>query len=258
MTKIEVLFSPAEFEALPKRDLSGTTCVVFDVLRATSSIVTALANGARTVIPVPSIAEALQEKQKNPAILLAGERDGFRITSKLTGTIDFDLGNSPREFLKSSVGGRSIAMTTTNGTRALKASLGAREILVGSFLNLSATVEHITARHVDDLLLVCSGTYEEASYEDLLGAGALANCLWDSFAHGHVADSAQLARNAFLSAQADLLNAMQFARNGRRLLDIPELREDVAFCLRRDVFPLVVTMDKNCKITSQTTAAKYK
>ena len=149
-------------------------------------------------------------------------------------------------------------MTTTNGTRALKACLGAREILVGSFLNLRATAEHIIARHVDDLLLVCSGTYEEASYEDLLGAGALANSLWDSFAHGHIADSAQIARNAFLSAQTDLLRAMQFARNGRRLLDIPELREDVAFCLRPDVYPLVATMDTNCKITSQTTFAKYK
>ena len=238
--------------------MSATTCVVFDVLRATSSIVTALANGARTVTPVATIAEALQEKQKNPAILLAGERDGFRITSKLTGTIDFDLGNSPREFLNASIAGKSIAMTTTNGTRGLKACLGAREILVGSLLNLRATADYLLARQVDDLLLVCSGTYEEASYEDILGAGALANAVWKQFADGHIADSAQIARNAFLSAQADLLNAMQFARNGRRLLDIPELREDVAFCLRPDVYPLVATMDTNCKITSQTTAAKYK
>ena len=258
MTKIEVLFSPAEFETLPKRDLSATTCVVFDVFRATSSIITALANGAQSITPVATIAEALQQKQKNPAILLAGERDGFRITSKLTGTIDFDLGNSPREFLSASIAGKSIAMTTTNGTRVLKACLGAREILVGSFLNLSATADHLLAHQVNDLLLVCSGTYEEASYEDLLGAGALATALWETFAQGHIADSAQIARNVFLSAQTDLLNAMQFARNGRRLLDIPELREDVAFCLRTDVYPLVATMDSNCKITSLTTAAKYK
>jgi len=258
MTKIEVLFSPAEFEALPKRDLSATTCVVFDVLRATSSIVTALAHGAESITPVATIAEALQEKQKNPEILLAGERDGFRITSKLTGTIDFDLGNSPREFLNASIAGKSIAMTTTNGTRALKSCLGAREILVCGFLNLHASADHIIRRHVDDLLLVCSGTYEEASFEDLIGAGALADALWAEFAQGHIADSAQIARNAFLSAQNDLLGAMQFARNGRRLLDIPELREDVPFCLRPDVYPLLATMDENCTITSQTTAAKYK
>ncbi len=257
MTKIEVLFSPAEFEALPKRDLGAITCVVFDVLRATSSIITALANGAQSITPVATIAEALETKQRNPKFLLAGERDGLRITSQLTGSIDFDLGNSPREFLHPSLAGKSIAMTTTNGTRALKACLGAREILVGSFLNLGATAEHIMSRNVSDLLLVCSGTYEEASYEDLLGAGALADALWDKFAGGHIADSAQIARNAFLSAQTDLLRAMQFARNGRRLLEIPELRDDVAFCLQRDVFPIVASMDRKCKITSLT-AARYR
>ena len=257
MTKIEVLFSPAEFEALSKRDLSTTSCVVFDVLRATSTIITALANGAQSVTPVATIAEALQQKQKNPAILLAGERDGFRITTRLTGSIDFDFGNSPREFLSAPIAGKSIAMTTTNGTRALKACLGGREILAGSFLNLHATAEHIIARKVEDLLLVCSGTYEEASYEDLLGAGALAHALWDKFAQGQIADSAQIARNSYLAAQNDLLAAMQFARNGRRLLDISELHDDVAFCLQRDVSPVVATMDRNGKITSLT-AAKYK
>ena len=148
-------------------------------------------------------------------------------------------------------------MTTTNGTRALKACLGAREILIGGFLNLRATDEQISAQNVEDLLLVCSGTYEEASYEDLLGAGALADALWDRFAQGHIADSAQIARNMYLSAQSDLLGAMLFARNGRRLLDIPDLRDDVAYCLQRDVFPIVASMDRHCKITSST-AARYK
>jgi 2-phosphosulfolactate phosphatase len=248
MTKIEVLFSPAEFEALGKRDLSGTTCVVFDVLRATSSIVTALANGAASIVPVATIEEALREKEKDPAVLLAGERDGFRITSKLTGSIDFDFGNSPREFAAATLAGKSIAMSTTNGTRALKACLGAREIIVGTFLNLLEVAEYVRARQADSLLLVCSGTYEEASYEDLLGAGALASELWDDFRGGHVADSAQIARNAYEAARSDLTGAMQFAWNGRRLLEIPELRDDVPFCLQRDVFPLVPTMDANCRI----------
>jgi 2-phosphosulfolactate phosphatase len=246
--KIEVLFSPAEFEALSGRDLSGTTCVVFDVLRATSSIITALANGAEAVIPVCTIEEAVREKQHDNDVLLAGERDGFRITSKLTGSVDFDFGNSPREFAKANLADKTIVMTTTNGTRALKACLGAKEILVGSFLNLAAVAEYLHTRQVDDLLLVCSGTNEEASYEDLLGAGALANEVWNLFRDGHIADSAQMARNIFLAAQNDLPGAMQFARNGRRLLGIPELRDDVAFCLRRDVFPLIATMDRDCKI----------
>ena len=96
---IEVLFSPAEFEALIGRDLSQTVCVVFDVLRATSSMTTALGNGAAGIIPVATIDEALSWRKKDPGTLLAGERDGLRIRRDLTGSIDFDFGNSPREFL---------------------------------------------------------------------------------------------------------------------------------------------------------------
>jgi 2-phosphosulfolactate phosphatase len=248
VTKIEVLFSPAEFESLKNRDLSGTTCVVFDVLRATSSIVTALANGAASVTPVATIEEAVRAKEEDPKVLLAGERDGFRITSKLTGSVDFDFGNSPREFAEAALGRKKIVMTTTNGTRALKASLGTKEIIAGSFLNLSKVAEYLQARQVNDLLLICSGTNEEASYEDLLGAGALASVVWDYFKDGHVADSAQIARNTYESARGGLMAAMQFARNGRRLLGIPELRDDVAYCLQRDAFPLIATMDSNCTI----------
>lgn len=251
MTRIEVLFSPAEFEALAPRNLGETTCVVFDVLRATSSIVTALAQRAAAVIPVASIEEALAEKEKNPDTLLAGERDGFRISSARTGTIDFDFGNSPREFVRETIEQKTIVMTTTNGTRALKACRGAREILVGSFLNLASVAERIRRTSVENLLVVCSGTYEEASYEDLLGAGALAHALWDSFSQGHIADSAQIARNIFLAARGDLRGAFQHARNARRLLAIPELRDDVAFCLQLDLNRLVVVMTADGRVVAR-------
>ena len=89
--KIDVILSPAELPALTKRDLRDTVCVVFDVLRATSTFVTALHNGAKAVIPVSEIAEALAIKKKQPDVLLGGERDGVRIRAKLTGGIDFDL-----------------------------------------------------------------------------------------------------------------------------------------------------------------------
>lgn len=245
MTGIEVLFSPSEFEALNRRDLSGTTCVVFDVLRATSSIITALANGAAAVVPVRTIEEALAERKRDPVVLLAGERDGFRITSNLTGSIDFDFGNSPREFQNPNIRGKQIVITTTNGTRALRACRGAKEILVGSFLNLSKIVTHLRNSGANDLLLVCSGTFNEASYEDLLGAGAVADLVWNLYASGHVADSAQMARNLFHAAKSDLLRAMDYARNGRRLLEIPELRDDVEFCLKQDAFPILAQLDRS-------------
>jgi len=230
---LEVTFTPAEFAALRQRDLSQTVCVVFDVLRATTSMVTALTNGAREIIPVCEIAEAVALRQARPDLLLAGERNGLRILRAQTGSVDFDLGNSPREFTRDRVGGRAIAMTTTNGTRALQACRGARRVLVGSFLNLGAVADWLARERVADLLLVCSGTLEEASYEDVLGAGALCDAVWEQFSGGPVADSAQVAREIYRQGSDDLLAAVQRARNARRLLAVPELREDVTVCLQR-------------------------
>ena len=147
--KIEAILTPAELPALAKRDLRETLCVVFDVLRATSTIVTALHNGAKAIIPVGEISEALafkkakSGKRKADTILLGGERDGVRIRAAQTGGTDFDLGNSPRECTPETVRGKTIVSTTTNGTRALRACAGAKTVLVGSFLNLAATAEFI-------------------------------------------------------------------------------------------------------------------
>ncbi len=152
--KLEVLFAPAEFAALERRSLSDTVCIVFDVLRATSSMVTALANGAEALQPVSEIHEALELRSKNPQLLLAGERDGLRIRGELSGGVDFDLGNSPREFTRERIAGKRIAMSTTNGTRALRASLGAKQVLIGSFLNLSATVQFIRQIMPSELIVL--------------------------------------------------------------------------------------------------------
>jgi 2-phosphosulfolactate phosphatase len=230
---LEVTFTPAEFAALRQRDLSQTVCVVFDVLRATTSMVTALTNGAREIIPVCEIAEAVALRQARPDLLLAGERNGLRILRAQTGSVDFDLGNSPREFTRDRVGGRAMAITTTNGTRALQACRGARRVLVGSFLNLGAVADWLARERVEKLLVVCSGTLEEASYEDVLGAGALCDAVWEQFSGGLVADSAQVAREIYRQGSGDLLAAVQRARNARRLLALPELREDVTVCLQR-------------------------
>ena len=230
---LEVTFTPAEFAALRQRDLSQTVCVVFDVLRATTSMVTALTNGAREIIPVCEIAEAVALRQARPDLLLAGERNGLRILRAQTGSVDFDLGNSPREFTRDRVGGRAMAITTTNGTRALQACRGARRVLVGSFLNLGAVADWLARERVEKLLVVCSGTLEEASYEDVLGAGALCDAVWEQFSGGLVADSAQVAREIYRQGSGDLLAAVQRARNARRLLAVPELREDVTVCLQR-------------------------
>ena len=255
-TSLEALFTPADFAGLKTRNLSQTLCVVFDVLRATSSMVTALASGAAAIVPVEEIAEALALRKQQPEILLAGERDGVRIQASLTGTIAFDLGNSPGEFTREAVAGRTIAMSTTNGTRALRACAHARSVLISSFLNLQATADAIRKVAPARLLLVCSGTYDQAAYEDILCAGAVCDLLWPQYAEGDVADSALLARKLFQLEQADLLGALSQSRNGRRLLAQPALHDDVAFCAQRDRFALVATLGKNGKVTTRNALGK--
>jgi 2-phosphosulfolactate phosphatase len=248
MKMVEVLFTPADFSALKGRNLATTLCVVFDVFRATSSMVTALANSAEATIPVGEIPEALAIKKRLPAVLLAGERDGVRIRAALTGGADFDLGNSPREFTKEKVAGKTIVMTTTNGTRALRSCAHAKTVLIGSFLNLRATADFVLGASPENLLVICSGTYEQAAYEDALGAGALCDLLWDNFDSGRISDSAKMAREIYSIAKSDLLGAASKSRNGLRLGAIPELREDVPFCMRRDVFAFAAALDHEGKV----------
>lgn len=236
---LEVLFTPADFVALKRRDLSQTTCVVFDILRATSSMITALANGAEAIIPVSEISEAVAIRKKQARVLLAGERDGLRIRAAQTGSIDFDLGNSPREFTPDKVRGKTIAMTTTNGTRALQACAGAKNVFIGSFLNLQTVAAWMQKNKPGELLLVCAGTYEEAAYEDTLACGALVDLLWPDYESGNISDSAQVARQIFLMTNGNLMSAMQFSRNARRLLSIPELKDDVWYCMQRDTLGIV-------------------
>jgi 2-phosphosulfolactate phosphatase len=244
-TTIEVLFAPAEYALMKQRDLRATVCVVFDVLRATSTMVTGLGNGATAIVPMAEIGDALALRKREPEVLLAGERDGLRIEGHLTGGVSFDLGNSPREFTAARVGGRTIAMTTTNGTRALRACAPAAAVLLGSFLNLRATAEWLERKAPLQLLLVCSGTLDQAAYEDVLGAGALCDLLWPKYGGGLVTDSAHIARRLFRLEKDQLLSAVAQSRNGRRLMAQPDLREDVACCVQRDIVGFVAGLGKD-------------
>ena len=241
--EVGVVFTPAEYRVWQPGDLTGTTCVVFDILRATSTMVTALAAGAAGVLPVGEISEALECRRRQPGVLLAGERGGRRIGAALTGGIEFELGNSPREFTAAQVAGKLIVTTTTNGTRALRACAGAEEIVVSSFLNLTATARHLVNRPRKSICLVCAGTGEETALEDLLAAGALCDALKSTQPGIEFRDSAIIARSTFLQARSNLADAVGQSRNARQLSRLPELNEDVRFCLQRDAFDLVAVSD---------------
>jgi 2-phosphosulfolactate phosphatase len=235
---IEVLFSPAEYADLKTRDLSQTACVVFDILRATTTMLTGLANGASEFIPVSEIPEALALRKKDPRLLLAGERGGFRINAQQTGSVDFDFGNSPREFIPDRVRGGRIAITTTNGTRALRACGHAAEVHIGSFRNLSSLVAKVSASPFSNILLICAGTAEEASLEDTLAAGAVCDEFCSSAQSAtrnpKLRDSAEIALATYLHHKPNLMAAVSAARNGRKLLSIPELAPDVEVCFQID------------------------
>lgn len=249
-SQLNVLLTPAEFKRLPEADLSQTVCVVFDILRATTTITTALHHGAKGIIPVAEIPEALALKIAHPDILLAGERNGVRIGKELTGDIEFDFGNSPREFTRERVQGRTIGITTTNGTRALRACATASKVIIASFPNLGAVVSSLRKNPPTQLLLVCSGTGEESAAEDALAAGAVAEALWDLYSADQIADSAEIARQFYKKHASNLLEAMAHSRNGRRLLKIPELKEDLEICLARDTVQMVPELKKGGRITN--------
>jgi 2-phosphosulfolactate phosphatase len=237
--KIDVILTPAELPALAERDLSRMACVVFDVLRATSTFVTALHHGATAIVPVSEISEVLETGKRRPDVLLGGERKGVKIR---TAEGEFDFGNSPREYTPEKVRGKTIVSTTTNGTRALRTCAGAKMVLAASFLNLAATVNFFGRKKIESVLIICAGTGENVALEDVLAAGALCKSLQDIGTATELSDSAQIALATFEKAQGNLRGAVSKSENAQRLLAIPELSEDVEFCLQQNVFDLVAVL----------------
>jgi 2-phosphosulfolactate phosphatase len=161
--KIEVFFSPAEVTEAP---VEKRVAVVIDVIRATSTMVQALANGARGIFPTVSTEEAIKLASSlgRKDTILCGERKGMKVEG-------FDLGNSPWEFIPDVVGGKQLVMSTTNGTRAFLAVEGADQILAACFMNLSAVAHALS--EAEDVLVVCAGKEDCFSLDDALCAGKL-------------------------------------------------------------------------------------
>ena len=228
---IDVALSPAEIDLLPQRNLADSVAVVFDVLRATSTLIAALAHGAAGVWPVSTIDEARALKAARPAALLGGERQGERIEG-------FDLGNSPLEYGEA-VRGLEIISTTTNGTIALRAAGHASSVFAAALVNNGAVAAHLNAHPARELLLVCAGTFREAALEDILAAGMLISLLPGC----GLSDAAQLALAVYRQEQNSLAVALRRGKNGRALL-AKGRESEVDWCARTSVFPLVAEMDR--------------
>jgi 2-phosphosulfolactate phosphatase len=227
---IDVVLNPAEIALLPKRDLSATTCVVFDVLRATSSMITGLANGAAEIHPVTSIEAAQELKVQVPDAVLGGERNGDRING-------FEIGNSPLEYVN--LAGKKIITTTTNGTVALKACEGAEEVIIGAILNISAVATELRRQGPAEVVLVCAGTFDDFALEDAVAAGMLI----EELGTDNLTDSARAAL-AIARAFPNPLDALKVAKNGRVLADKGR-GEDVEWCAQRSRFNVVGSMARS-------------
>jgi 2-phosphosulfolactate phosphatase len=169
MRDLNICFSPSQWRALPPEQLRSSACAVIDVIRATSTIVSALAHGASGVQPVASVDDAFSLKARDPEAILAGERGGQALPG-------FDLGNSPEDFTTERVQGRRVILTTTNGTQALAACHGARAVVTASLLNLDAVASRLREMGPPWIIL-CAGCDGEFGVDDAIVAGALAEAL---------------------------------------------------------------------------------
>lgn len=229
---IDAALSPSDIALLPQRDLTSTTCVVLDVLRATSSMITGLSHGAVEIYPVKTIEEAHELKGRLPAALLAGERHGDPIAG-------FDLGNSPLEYRD--VAGRAIISTTTNGTIALRACEKAERVLVAALLNLQAVADVILAGKPRNLLLVCGGTFADLALEDVYAAGRLMQLLATAPNAVEVTDAGEVCL-AVAGRFPSGLAALQSAKNGRVLASHGR-SADVDWCARESIYDTVGFME---------------
>ena len=222
MHDLLICFSPAQWRALPTEQLRASACVVIDVIRATSTIVTALAHGAG-VQAVASLDEAFALKAQHPGVVLAGERGGQALPG-------FDLGNSPEDFTTGRVQGRRVVLTTTNGTQALAACHGARAVMTASFLNLRAVAARL--REIGPpWIIVCAGCDGEFGVDDAIVAGAMAEALEQE--HPLV--------SLYRSVRRDLTETLLGSAAGRELVKVG-LEKDVPFCAQLNLFSIVPTL----------------
>lgn len=229
MKTIDVCLSP---ELIHLYDVRNKIVVVVDILRATSCMVTAFHHGVESITPVADAHEC--ERMKLKGYVISGERNGQMIPG-------FDKGNSPFEYMDDSIRGLKIAFTTTNGTLAIEKSKGAGQIIIGSFLNLSAITRHLLMSD-SNILVVCAGWKGKINLEDSLFAGALVDKL-----RKHIepdCDAPIAAQQLYLAAKNDMVKFLSTSSHVKRLNRL-NIHKDIDFCLTADQYTVVPTLRKD-------------
>ena len=219
--RVEVCFMPGQYP-LYAQDMG--IVVVIDVLRATSAMVAAFENGVDRIIPVATIEEAKAYIGK-PGYIAAAERNGEVVEG-------FAYGNSPLAYVGEDLSGKTIVMTTTNGTKAINLAKDAPTMVVGSFLNLTALSEWLVQQD-ENILLLCSGWKDKFNLEDSIFAGAVMERLLESGKFGVEEDSSIAAKYMYMSARDNFLSLLKAAPRRRRIEQL-QLLPDVKYCLTPD------------------------
>jgi len=221
--------------------LANGTVVVIDVLRATTTIVYALAHRAREVVPCMEVEEARQTAALiGASAVLGGERGGVLIEG-------FDLGNSPDEYTADRVAGKSVVFTTTNGTQAIRCCHQAGRVLIGAFVNFSALCDAVT--EATDLHLLCAGTGSDVTREDTMLAGAIVDDAFRRNAETRLNDQAEIAADTWRAAENAitgrrlLADSLRRSQGGRNILAVG-LERDIDLAAEIDRFTIVPELDR--------------
>ncbi|WP_199118440.1 2-phosphosulfolactate phosphatase [Pedobacter sp. ASV28] len=228
MPKIEVCLTPALLDLYA---IENSIVVVIDVLRATSSITYGIDNGAEAIIPVMEVEDCLAYADQG--YLLAAERNGEVVTG-------YDFGNSPFSYTKDKVYGKTIVLTTTNGTKAMHlAQERAHQVIIGSFLNLAAICDYLKSQN-RNVLLLCAGWKDNFNLEDTLFAGAVVHHLQGDFKLAD--DSCVAAVDMYRLAKDDLRQYLRKSSHSHRLIKL-NIEEDVQFCLKLDLCKTIPVLE---------------
>ena len=226
---VEVCFSPLSF---PLFHNETAIVVIIDVLRATSAICTAIHHGVEGIIPVATVEEALQYKEKG--YLAAAERHGEVVKG-------FDLGNSPFSYMTEEVKGKHIVLTTTNGTQAVEAARDAFKVVIGSFLNLEILSKWLIEQN-KDVILLCAGWQNKFNMEDTLLAGAIADRLFVTENFINNCDASRAACLLYDTAKDNIYDFLENSSHRKRLEKL-NLEQDIRYCLTIDQSPVIPVLD---------------
>lgn len=240
--RIDAYFTVPEFDP---GSIGEATVVVIDVVRATTTIIEALANGARAIYPTASTEEAvkLASSLGREDTLLCGERRGHKIEG-------FDLGNSPHEFTREAVRDKKLVMSTTNGTRALSVGQEAARILPCAFTNLGAVASAVS--HDERLVVICAGREDRFSFDDALCAGHLIQRIMGAESGAqHDLNDAALAARALAGSREPTKEFLSATGGGLILLAIG-MGEDLDICADIDRHDIVAQMSDQAITRSAT------